>query len=347
MNLWDETPEAKLFGESIANNIQNHKLYPTEEFADLWFGSLATSGVDLQGEAFTPQSLESFAHRIKEETLWIGAHHDPLIQPYGRVISAKVFYAPKSQLYFVAAVIGLHDPKMLQKFEDLGIDLTTVLIDDISDVPRSENEQIQLAFSPHEIERAIINELLADAPDIVEKQPIRSLRKSAEPITILSIFASIWLLTNNPFSKKFLERYGEKAADGSLVFFSWLSEKVFRKLSNLRNKRVLFEFISEYKGCRVQFVIASADTSILCEASNSIFDAGHSAVALIDRLESLGLQRLIYEFDINARKWLPLHATSKVAGVISDKPYLIALDQMKGFSVGGFTSEDSIQKREG
>lgn len=98
MNLWDEVPEAKLFGKSIEDNIQSYKLYPTEEFADLWFGSLATSSLDLQGEAFTPKSLEAFVQRMKEEILWIGAHHDPLIQPYGRVISAKVFYAPKSQM---------------------------------------------------------------------------------------------------------------------------------------------------------------------------------------------------------------------------------------------------------
>jgi hypothetical protein len=69
-------------------------------------------------------------------------------------------------------------------------------------------------------------------------------------------------------------------------------------------------------------------------------------LALIDRLESLELHRLIYEFDLTTRKWLPLHATSKTAGVISDRPYLIALDQMKGLSIGGVTSDEFIQKRE-
>jgi len=52
----------------------------------------------------------------------------------------------------------------------------------------------------------------------------------------------------------------------------------------------------------------------------------------------------IYEFDLKTRKWLPLHATSKRAGVISSRPYLIAIDQMKGLSVGGVTTEDAIKK---
>ena len=44
------------------------------------------------------------------------------------------------------------------------------------------------------------------------------------------------------------------------------------------------------------------------------------------------------------RKWLPLHATSKTVGVISDRPYLIAIDQMRGLSVGAVTTEDAIRK---
>ncbi|MGI9105244.1 MAG: hypothetical protein ACR2G4_03255 [Pyrinomonadaceae bacterium] len=78
MDLWNEVPEAKLFGESIINSIQNYKLYSTEEFSDFWFGSFATSGVDLQDEAFTPKSLESFVRQINEETLMDWGSHDPL-----------------------------------------------------------------------------------------------------------------------------------------------------------------------------------------------------------------------------------------------------------------------------
>lgn len=346
MDLWNEVPETTLFAKSITQNLDKYKLFPTEDFDDLRFATLATSAVDLQREAFTPNSLKAFVKQIEKRTLWVGALHDPLIQPYGRIVAAKRFYSPKSQLYFVAGVIGLYDPKTLRTFKDVGVELVQVF-DDVVDTLAIKQKKVQLAFSPHEVDTEVIRELMNEAPELVDKNPLRSLRKSAEPITIVSILASIWLLSNNPFSKKFLERYGEKAADGSLAFFSWLSNKVFKKLDELKGKRVLFEFVTEYKGCRVQFVVPSKDTSLLCEAANSVYIAGQSAQALIDQLEHLKVDRLIYEFDLNTRKWLPLHATSTLAGVISDRPYLIALDQMKGFSVGGVTSQNSIVKSDG
>jgi hypothetical protein len=75
-----------------------------------------------------------------------------------------------------------------------------------------ERYEAQIAYSPHEIYPEFINELLRDAPDIVNPKPKRSLRKEIDPIRIFTVLASIWLLASNPFSKKFLERYGEETA---------------------------------------------------------------------------------------------------------------------------------------
>ena len=346
MDLWHEAPEAKEFCQSILRDIQSYKFHPDEVFTEVKFAILSTSAIDRQGEAFTPDALEQGARRINEEILWIGVHHDPLIQPYGRVISAKVFYGPTSQIHFTAAVIGYYDPSKLPTFSDLGIDSSGSRTELNETHLNLANEPFhaQLEFSPHEVDRELILDLLQDSPDIVSKQPFRSLRKTADPFTIISLFVSLGLLLYNPFSKKFLERYGERAADGSIAFFRWLSLKVFARLSELRKKRVLFEFASDYKGCRIQFVVDSNDTAVLCAASNSISEAATSAVSLIDRAEHLQFQRLIYEFDLKTSRWLPLHAMSKKVGVISDRPYLIAIDQMHGLSVGGVTTEDSIQK---
>jgi predicted RNase H-like HicB family nuclease len=299
INLWAEEPKAKLFCQSVVDDIRNYKIYPNEEFCDFQFAILSTSAIDLQGEAFTPEALESGARKMNEETLWIGALHDPLIQPFGRVIRAKVFYAPKTDIFFIAAVIGMYDPNVLPRFRDLGIEVPTLAINhpELSEGFQNKAEHAQLAFSPHEIDRTIIYDLLANAPDIVSKQALRSLRKSADPITILSVIVSIGLLIYNPFSKKFLERLGERAADGSIAFFAWLSNKVFVAIGELKRKRVLFEFVSDYKDCRIQFVVNTNDTAVLCEASNSIFTGAQSAVGLIDRTEHLQIQRLIYEFE--------------------------------------------------
>lgn len=348
MDLLEEVTEAKEFCKSVLRDIHSYKLYADETFSHLHRAILSSSAVDLQGEAFTPDALETGARRINEEILWIGVHHDPLIQPYGRVISAKVFYSPISKIHFTAAVIGYFDPTNLPTFADLGVDSYLSLDGRNEILPRFEDEPFRghLAFNPHEIDRAIVLDMLESSPDFVAKQPLRSLRKTADPdpLTIISLIVSIGILLYNPFSKKFLERYGERAADGSIAFFSWLSAKVFAALNDLKQKRVLFELVSEYKGCRVQFVTNSNDTAILCEASNSISRAASSAVALIDGAKHLEFQRLIYEFDLKTRKWLPLHATSKKVGVISDRPYLIAIDQMKGLSVGGVTTEDAVRK---
>jgi hypothetical protein len=351
MDLLEEVTEAREFCESVLRDIDSYKLYPEETFSHMHRAILSSSAVDLQGEAFTPDALESGAHLINEEILWIGVHHDPLIQPYGRVISAKVFYSPVSGIHFIAAVIGYFDPLMLPTFAEAGVDSYLSLDEPNETFLSLEDEPFhaQLAINPHEIDRAIILDVLESSPDFVAKQPLRSLRKTADPnpLTIISLVVSIGLLLYNPFSKKFLERYGERAADGSIAFFRWLSTKVFAALNELRQKRVLFELVSEYKGCRVQFVTNSNDTAILCDASNSISRAASSAIALIEGAEHLQLQRLIYEFDLKTRKWLPLHATSKKVGVISNRPYLIAIDQMHGLSVGGVTTEDAIRKSNG
>jgi hypothetical protein len=56
---------------------------------------------------------------------------------------------------------------------------------------------------------------------------------------------------------------------------------------------------------------------------------------LIDTLEHLRVIKLVYEFDLETQDWFPLHAATKYGGVISDRPYLIAIDELAGLSVGG------------
>jgi len=339
-NLFDEAPDALQFCQAVQEDIGRYRLFDDEQFYELRCSVLSTSGTDTQGEAFTVKALKEGVRKINEHGLRLSVQHDPLIQPYGRFLSAKLCYAPKSDIYFIAAVMGLYDVKSLPKFKDLGVDFAAFITDDDFEVAeRRKGHQAQIAFSHHEIDARFVKELLQNAPGIVNPKTVRSLRKEADPIRIFTVLASIWLLASNPLSKKFLERYGEEAANASIAFFSWLSRSVFGKLRELGDRRVLFEFLANYKGCQVEFVVSSTDTAILCEASNSVHAAAQSAVKCIDYLEHAGLQKLVYEFDIKTSKWLPLHAVTKKFGVISDRPYLIAIDQMHGLSVGGMISD--------
>lgn len=339
-SLFDEAPEALEFCRAVEENISRYKLFDEEQFIELRGCVLSTTGIDLQGERFTTRALEEGVRNINENGLWLSVQHNPLIQPHGRFVSAKLCYAPNSDVHFIAAVMGLYDGNKLPKFSDIGIDFAEVASDEAFEITKAhERYEAQIAYSPHEIYPEFINELLRDAPDIVNPKPKRSLRKEIDPIRIFTVLASIWLLASNPFSKKFLERYGEETANASIAFFKWLSRRVFGRIQDLGNRRVLFEFLSAYKNCQVEFVVASTDTVILCEASNSIHAAAQSAVRLIDYLEHTSIQKLVYEFDVATHKWLPLHATTKELGVIADRPYLVAIDQMRGLSVGGLLME--------
>lgn len=346
-SLFDEVPAALQFCRAVEEDIASYRLFDEEQFSELRCGVLSTSGIDTQGDDVNLKALQKWVRKIKENGLWYCVQHNPLIQPYGRVLSAELFYAAQSKLYFIAAVIGLYDVNKLANFKDLGIDFDSfVTADDVELADHNEGHQAQIAFSPHEISKEFVRDLLKDAPDIVNPKTARSLRKEADPITVLTIVASIWLLTSNPFSKKFLERYGEEAANGSIAFFTWLSKKVFRKLRELHGERVLFEFLTNYKGCHVEFVTSSKDTVVLCEASEAIHTAAQSAVRLIDYLEYASVQKLVYQFDENTHKWLPLHAATRKHGVISDRPFLVAIDQMKGLSVGGLIPSESESDRQ-
>ena len=76
----------------------------------------------------TPQAIVKMAEQLDDGLIWNQAEHDPLIQPIGRSIAARVYYAPKSDVYFVAAVSGTYDIAHLPKFADLGIDVDNLAV---------------------------------------------------------------------------------------------------------------------------------------------------------------------------------------------------------------------------
>ena len=339
MDLIAESPEAQEFLRSAGSNIERYRLFPQEHFAEIHPGILATSAVDRQNEAIDPNCLEDIAAQINKHSLWLMREHNPLLGVIGRVLAAGRFYSPKSGLYFVVSVNGFYDLDQLPTFQDLGVD-TSFPHERTYDAPEVEEiAEAKLAYSPHEIPEAIIEEMLERAPEFVSRGAALQARKSAEPTPILTVLASLWLLTNNPFSKKFLERFGDKSADSAIAFISWLKERVFSKVSSL-NAKTLFVLETPYKGCKVEFVISSVDPAILIEATQCVYEAAQSATALVDKLEHLGIQKLIYQYHSPTKKWLPLYAATRTGGVISNRSTLIALDQLEA------TKRESVLRSE-
>src|SRR5271165_5518196 len=102
MNLIRECPGAQEFLRAAAANIETKLLFPAERFSAVQAGILATSGIDLQNEMIAPECLEDMAAQINEHSMWLTREHNPLLGIIGRVLAAGRFYAPESQLQFVA-----------------------------------------------------------------------------------------------------------------------------------------------------------------------------------------------------------------------------------------------------
>jgi hypothetical protein len=324
MDLIGESPEAQAFFRTVESNIGSYLLFPDERFTTISAGILTASVPDLQNEIIDPDCLEDMAAKINKDSMWMLREHNPLLGIVGRVLAAGRFYAPESGAYFVAIVCGSYDLDCLPTFQDIGVDIS-LPIESTYDLPDTERvAKARLGYSPHEIPETAIEAMLEQAPEFVARDAAEQARKSAEPIPILTVFASIWLLMSNPFSKKFLERFGERSADEAIAFLSWLKDRVFTKL----NRKTLFVLETRYEGCKVEFVISSTNPAILIEATQCVHDAAQSAIVLVDKLKHRGIQKLIYEYHLPTKKWLPLSAATREVGVISNRAALIALDQL-------------------
>ena len=223
--------------------------------------------------------------------------------------------------------LATYDSNSYLSFSDLGIDPQ---LDDeaVVDLPEAERATFaSISFNPHEIEDSVIAEMCEHAPAFVDQEPTLTFRKSAEPKAILEIAASLWLLCQNPFLKKFLERYGERSADASLVFLSWLKTEVFPRLT--RSARdPLFVLHFAHKDCRVEFIVPSNDVIVLASASESVHTAIPSAVMVVEKLAHLRVERVVYEYHVTSARWLPRFAVTQYGGILSDRRWLIALDRL-------------------
>jgi hypothetical protein len=224
----------------------------------------------------------------------------------------------------------MYDSARFMSFARLGIDISSPSPAEPAEFPTDVSGQVRLIANPFEFEMETISGLLDSAPAIVDRKPVRATRKAADPLAILAISVPVTFLV------AFAKRSGEKTAD---AFWSWLS-RVFKEIARHKRERVLFEFVSAYKGCRVEFVVDSKDTAVLCEASAGVSAAAQSAKSLVDHLHEQGLTKLVYGFDTDTGKWLPRYATSNRVGVITDRPYPIAVEQRMGVSFGGIIPEE-------
>ncbi len=326
-SLIDEVPEAKEFCDSVVASVDERKLFDGEEFADLKFAVLSTTGVDSQREVVPLGELEKMAAEINCHSLgsWIGADHDPLIQTTGRIIAAKVFHEPHRDMHFSAAVIGIYDAAKAKSFRDVGVDLTAIQSESAVEPVARGMGRVQLAFSPYEFSSREVDTLLADAPEPIDRRPVRSVRKALDPLVILGILVTL------DFLASFRKRLAENAADAVTAWFS----RMFEAIKRSPKPRVLLVYYTEHHGCQIQFVCDSKDPAVLSDAWDSIDQAAASALAVLDKLRDAEIVKLVYAFDTQQRRWMARHATAHQLGVICDEPTDVDFGSRMSMSFGG------------
>ncbi len=342
-SLIESNKEAADFCEAIIANIDHYKLTEDESFVELCPSVLMTTLVDAHHHAFARSSLENLVERIGSRPFWVGVEHDPLVNPQGRVIAAKIFESEEegNAFSFVAAIIGTYDESNFTSFDEaLGKPLEMDPDEAFPDELTESREVISLAYSDVEIDGKLASEWVQGSPSLIDKNLRQSLRKELDPITIVTIFGAGILL--KPFASKLGEKLGEKAGEEVGLAYDWLKRKVFTTFKNLRGRAFRLQFIYDYKGAHVEFVVPSKDEGLVTDAVDNLGQAYIIAIKVIDQLEAAVPDKLVMEYDTEGRVWRPAHLATQKLGVIADRPTLGALDKMQGLSVGGISPASGV-----
>jgi len=337
VNLIDESVEAREFSSGVIADLDSFKLFPGEYFAGVIESVLSGTGMDKQGETAQTADLEALVTAVDTREFWLRREHDPLIHPIGRVLAAKTFYSPARNIHFVAGVVGFYDAGKIPNFSSIGIDVSSLPAPEVTIPYSPQIARALVEFNPHEIPPSIINEMMQTAPICVDLSAAEQFRKGEVSLAILHVSASIWLLSKTPFGTKLQERLGEKVADAAVEFLKWIGGPVAEKLRQItgRDSRLVVSF--EYRSCEIEFVLKGNEGPVITAAAmQSIEAAANASLSLVDALAFAVPRRVTYGFDGTTNKWFPLHATTRNKGVITNQPYLIALDNLHGgMSVGG------------
>jgi hypothetical protein len=224
-------------------------------------------------------------------------------------------------------VVGQYAADDLPTFADVGITEQATSSPNLEVLSRPSGvvRAPVLGFDTNDFDESIMKSALTEAPSSLGLRTERHFRKALDPLSTITLTVSITAFLKIPFVEEL-----QKEAAKELV--KWLKESLFPRIC--RQRQTLFEFNDVRNGCRIRFLSAAKDPAILA-ATDHLEEGAQSALLLINKFAEFEFEELIYEYDEKAKKWLPLHAATAKRGVISNRPQLIAMDQLKGFSLGG------------
>jgi hypothetical protein len=325
-SLFEGSIEAQAYLARCRNNLQNLVLYPEENFEQIQDVSLGAVGVDLQGEVVTLEQLQRIVERVQEGPFWTTLYHDPTIHPIGRILVAKLFNTP-SGASFVAALVGIYDRAKLQR---LSGKLDASWKADLRPITADSGRLAYLSFNPFELPRSLIQDLISDAPEIVDCRIFEERRKSAE-----STIALLRLVIPAGFVFGVVKKIGEKTVDLTMEsLFTWLKEKVVKVVgawSRENNRTTMLVLETAINGCIVEFVTSLGDERDRVEAASTVYTAFAESISIVQQLSSYEPSRLVLEYDEDRKRWIPLYLVTR-HGVFTDHPYLEAI-RARGLSL--------------
>lgn len=142
---------------------------------------IATTHVDSQGEKFTREALDSLIESISNSYIPVGIEHDPRIPPQGRISSGFIRERPDGEFEAVAII------ELFEEYEPV------ILPDDPREIVMKRHKNTGWVIS-YDWTRRSFDEDLADIiaiADIFATKPVYNVKKSADPISLLTIEGSV------------------------------------------------------------------------------------------------------------------------------------------------------------
>lgn len=324
-NLLEGHPEANAWCERQKSIYSGNPAYGKLLSAVVWTDGGSEAG---GGEPIVPVDPAVLMGWINTDGLPLLKGHDPGF-PAGRTLAAELFTSSGGRR-FVAAVLGLYDEEKRISFNVLGVDPNPQARVPESLPPLADGSWIQFEADSDAVDAAWIDSVLRDAPLPVRRK--ESAHYTADSLHELILIGLPYVvLVWNPFVKSFATEAGKDAYAG---VHRWL-QTLWDKLASRRNPIVR---LGAYQGnCEVLFIIRSNDVTINYAAHEALPIAAAQAAQLVAHMERGGAapRSLVYEFELESKKWFPSYAELKDGRLVSDRKLLIAIEQLPaGLSLG-------------
>ena len=201
---------------------------------------MATTRVDLHGERFPLEALESMRDHIRSSYLPFIYNHDPRSPPFGRVIDAEIVTLEDGEFALEAEVELFEEGPLPPLVGDRSVASR--------ELPDGFLLTIDRTFSLPEFEEPV-----ASIAAIFEKPPQFEVKKALDPIAVLGISAGLFVA--GKFAGAFFSRLGTDAA----AALSAKLKNIFARKHDEQTRLLRFELEFEHKGqsCRADVILTA------------------------------------------------------------------------------------------